>query len=357
MPKRPKTAPRLSEPNSDDLALDETEPIEVDLATGEILPGEEETFVEDEPAEADLEEIEFEEEEEDEDREPLEWSAELADDPVRMYLKEIGQVRLLDVDQEVWFATQMNAVEHLRQIEDRAREKLHREPAETDVMREIYANLQASWKGVEKASRKTHARKPNLAALAGEVRTLRTNPGMNNPPTLRPYIGNGRVERVAGWTELTGTLFDVYALLYLMPIETLDWLFERLRKRRTLPDTRSFLKSLPGAHLIRESFQMLAEHSERAKQSLIRANLRQFVPRPDPGRQHRLAARRREVRSHARLQVQHVRHVVDPPGDQPRHRRPGPHHPHPRSHGRDDQPSAAGAARADAGAGSRSHGR
>ncbi len=277
MPKRPKTAPPLSEPNSDDLALDETEPIEVDLATGDVLLGEEETFVEDEPAEADLEEIEFEEEEEDEDREPLEWSAELADDPVRMYLKEIGQVRLLDVDQEVWFATQMNAVEHLRQIEDRAREKLHREPAETDVMREIYANLQASWKGVEKASRKTHARKPNLAALAGEVRTLRTSPSMTNPSTLRPYIGNGRVERVAGWTELTGMLFDVYALLYLMPIETLDWLFERLRKKRRLPYTRSFLKSLPGAHRIRESFQMLAEYSERAKQSLIRANLRLVV--------------------------------------------------------------------------------
>ncbi|HET7088643.1 MAG TPA: RNA polymerase sigma factor RpoD [Anaerolineae bacterium] len=257
--------------------MDETEPIEVDLATGEVLLGEEETFVEDEPAEADLEEIEFEEEEEDEEREPLEWSAELADDPVRMYLKEIGQVRLLDVDQEVWFATQMNAVEHLHQIEDRARERLHREPAETDVMREIYANLQASWKGVEKASRKTHARKPNLAALASEVRTLRTSPSMTNPSTLRPYIGNGRVERVAGWTELTGMLFDVYALLYLMPIETLDWLFERLRKKRTLPDTRSFLKALPDAQRIRESFQILAEYSERAKQSLIRANLRLVV--------------------------------------------------------------------------------
>jgi len=39
MPKRPKTAPPLSEPNSDDLALDETEPIEVDLATGDVLLG------------------------------------------------------------------------------------------------------------------------------------------------------------------------------------------------------------------------------------------------------------------------------------------------------------------------------
>ena len=33
----------------------------------------------------------------------------------------------------------------------------------------------------------------------------------------------------------------------------------------------------------------------------------------------------------------HLRHVVDPPGHHPRHRRPGAHHPHPRAHDRDHQ--------------------
>jgi DNA-directed RNA polymerase, sigma subunit (sigma70/sigma32) len=37
------------------------------------------------------------------------------------------------------------------------------------------------------------------------------------------------------------------------------------------------------------------------------------------------------------LQVLHLRHLVDPPGDHPRHGRPGPHHPHPRAHGRGHQ--------------------
>ena len=37
------------------------------------------------------------------------------------------------------------------------------------------------------------------------------------------------------------------------------------------------------------------------------------------------------------LQVLHLRHLVDPPGHHPRHRRPGPHHPHPRAHGGDHQ--------------------
>src|SRR5512136_753244 len=52
----------------------------------------------DEPDLAELEEIEEEAEEEDS---TIELASDLGDDPVRMYLKEIGQVRLLETQQEV----------------------------------------------------------------------------------------------------------------------------------------------------------------------------------------------------------------------------------------------------------------
>ena len=64
---------------------------------------------------------------------------------------------------------------------------------------------------------------------------------------------------------------------------------------------------------------------------------RPAVPRPDPGGQHRPDEGRRQVRVQARLQVLDLRHVVDPPGDHPRDRRPGAHDPHPGAHDRDDQ--------------------
>ena len=63
---------------------------------------------------------------------------------------------------------------------------------------------------------------------------------------------------------------------------------------------------------------------------------RAVVPRPDPGGEHRPDAGRRQVRIPPRLQVQHVCHLVDSPGDHPRHRRPGPDDPHPGPHDRDD---------------------
>ncbi len=84
---------------------------------------------------------------------------------------------------------------------------------------------------------------------------------------------------------------------------------------------------------------------------------RPAVPGPDPGGQHRPDEGGRQVRVQARLQVLDLRHLVDPAGDHPRHRRPGAHHPHPGAHDRDDQqahphqplPGAGARPRADAG--------
>jgi RNA polymerase primary sigma factor len=73
----------------------------------------------DEPDLAELDEIEEEAEEEDG---ALELTADLGDDPVRMYLKEIGQVRLLETQQEVWLAIQMSAAGYLEQMRDQLKE-------------------------------------------------------------------------------------------------------------------------------------------------------------------------------------------------------------------------------------------
>src|SRR3978361_1858559 len=52
--------------------------------------------------------------------------------------------------------------------------------------------------------------------------------------------------------------------------------------------------------------------------------------RPDPGGQPRPRARRRQVRLAPRVQVLHLRHVLDPPGDRPGARPEGQPDPHPR---------------------------
>jgi RNA polymerase primary sigma factor len=263
-------APNGFEDSEIDLADDEIE------EEAEFAPLPSRASAAEEPAEADLEEIET-EEDDDSDDDEIPLSPDVSDDPVRMYLKEIGQVRLLDVDQEVWLAIQMSSVEHLQQLRARIMERNGGRSDTVELMREIYANLLKSWKELEKWCRKTRTKKPDLRALAIEARMLRTGPAMDTQSALRPYIGNGRFKRAEGWNELTGLLFDVYALLYLIPVETLDWLRDRLKKRKTPPLLRSFLNALPPAAHIEDTFEMMAEQALRSKQMLIRANLRLVV--------------------------------------------------------------------------------
>ncbi len=64
---------------------------------------------------------------------------------------------------------------------------------------------------------------------------------------------------------------------------------------------------------------------------------RPAVPRSHPGRQYRPDEGGRQVRISPRLQVLDLCHLVDPSGDHPFDRRPGPHDPHSGAHDRDDQ--------------------
>ena len=82
---------------------------------------------------------------------------------------------------------------------------------------------------------------------------------------------------------------------------------------------------------------------------------RPAVPGSHPGRQHRPDEGGRQVRIPPRLQVQHLRDLVDPPGHHALDRRPGAHHPHSGAHDRDDQQAQPHLAPDAAGDGPRAH--
>ena len=81
------------------------------------------------------------------------------------------------------------------------------------------------------------------------------------------------------------------------------------------------------------------------------------LPGPDPGRQRRPDAGGGQVRVPPRLQVLHLCHLVDSPGDHPGRGRSEPHDPHSGAHGRDHVARAECFAPAAAGAGPRADAR
>ena len=87
----------------------------------------------------------------------------LSDDPVRMYLKEIGQVPLLDSNREMWLSTQIAAERHLEALRDElmsldTQAKVRTEANYLDVERFAYRRLRDDW--------------GKLEALAAEKRAL-----------------------------------------------------------------------------------------------------------------------------------------------------------------------------------------
>ena len=91
-----------------------------------------------------------------------------------------------------------------------------------------------------------------------------------------------------------------------------------------------------GGHR-REAAAYRGEPASRRVHRQALRRTRHAVPRPYPGGQPRPHPRGGESSTIEGLQVLDVRHLVDPPGHHARHRRSGPHHPHPRAHGGDHQ--------------------
>jgi len=230
-----------------------------------------------EPGEEELEEIEAEESELTDDE--LLTGAELADDPVRQYLKEIGQVRLLDPNEEIWLSTQMAAANHLKALVDRLLQHLKRVPTGAETIGELYPELLRAWEATITICDRLRLNPPDLLRLLREAESLQWVWPEKAASYLRDYLEYGGEWRGQDedWSRLAAQVFNVYMVLYLMPDPTLEWLYERFAAEGTLPPLEECLTHLPGEEAIATSFTGVAQRAEEAKKALIRANLRLVV--------------------------------------------------------------------------------
>jgi len=251
--------------------LDELEDMGIDLV-GE--NGDPHAFLM-EPDDEDLEEVE-----DDNFDEARLDGVSLADDPVRMYLKEIGQVHLLDPNRETWLSSQMAAVTLLNLATEHATNG--HVPSNVEVLVTLYDHLLRFWSEAVTRARAYNIELPDLLILLREVQSVRRNWNDDESSYIRTYLERGEWGRDENWTALARSLFEVFQALYLVPTVLQDKLYDYAQAHHDLPPHNVFegwLAKDPDYYesLIDSEFLEIRLRANQAAEALTRANLRLVV--------------------------------------------------------------------------------
>jgi RNA polymerase primary sigma factor len=205
---------------------------------------------------------------------------ELTDDPVRMYLREIGQVNLLSPDQETWLAVQILAHRHLAAVRERVtalRPGDSRQSPGSLLLLELFRDLCDDWKHLRETVKRLDQPMPDLAKLLQEARGLRAAWQVEGPSYLRTWLERGPWGRDPAWNKVARNAFDVFVVLYILPAASQAKFATYLRGHKTPPAKRIFQSWLPGAGGAEAEVRAVEEHMQEAQKALIRANLRLVV--------------------------------------------------------------------------------
>jgi RNA polymerase primary sigma factor len=272
----------LEEADSDSgrLELDETAAVETE-AEDELESDDSDSDTDDaEPGEDEFEEIE----EEALDVEAGPALAEMPDDSVRMYLKEIGRVQLLDSDREIWLATQMLAEDRLVQLRAQG-VKNKNVLSHTEMCLTLFDDLIVNWDHLSEGVKKYPKQAPlDLCRLITEAQGLRADWNSDQRSYLRPWLDNGQWGRDKNWEKVAQQAFEIFVVLYLFPAVVQGHLFEHISRHvakkkdeKPFPTRRTFHSWLPDEASIEEEFAAMLQRADEANKALIRANLRLVV--------------------------------------------------------------------------------
>jgi RNA polymerase primary sigma factor len=204
-----------------------------------------------------------------------ELTVEFSEDPVRLYLREIGQVKLLDADSEFRLATLIEAdrlVVTLRKLKPR---KGH--SPERSVYHSLLSEILTSWdRLIEDIERLDHTL-PDLAVLIAEAQSLHAGWEFDTPSYLRAYLDNGHWGVDQLWDSLARHAYSLFLCLYLLPFKYAQWLLEHVRTHQALPAQRTLLNNLPLDEELIGEMESAHIRAVDANQAITRANLRLVV--------------------------------------------------------------------------------
>jgi RNA polymerase primary sigma factor len=204
-----------------------------------------------------------------------ELAAELSEDPVRLYLREIGQVKLLDADSEFRLATLIEANRLIGVLRRRPTRK-GTKPA-VGIYHMLLHELSVSWGRLVEDAERLGVGLPDLCLMLEESQSLHNGWDIPSPCYMRSYLESELWGHDHLWDSMVRKSYNVFMYLYLLPAGYAAWLSTRVKDCRALPAQQTLYRRLPEEAILLSEMEAVQRRAEDANQSLIRANLRLVV--------------------------------------------------------------------------------
>jgi RNA polymerase primary sigma factor len=201
--------------------------------------------------------------------------AEPSEDTVRLYLREIGEVKLLDSDSEFRLATMIEAHRLVNSLRRRPMRK-----GLTEICSGYHALVTEMVTACERLLediKQLQVEPPDLSQLLMEAQSLHFGWEANTPSYLRAYLDNGRWGTDDLWNGIANEAYRVYLSLYLLPSRYSDWLLKHFHHNHPMPTQHTLYHNLPSDEELQAEVEMVKLRAKDANEALIRANLRLVV--------------------------------------------------------------------------------
>ena len=200
----------------------------------------------------------------------------LVDDPVRMYLREIGQVDLLAPHQEVWICM-------IRETADRLDEACLEVVAapDPDVLEsqllELYTSARTAWSNANRLARQAEVEIPTAEELLGEIVHQQRILISSEPSALYLLMGPNQWGDDPQWRPIITELLTMTTTLYLLRPELVEYIQGKSLGGSRWPSVPQIRKRLPQAEDTFDWWKQVEIIAVEAQQMLVRANLRLVV--------------------------------------------------------------------------------